>query len=130
MMRSHLPLILFALAVLCLIGCNQPKVSGKVVFLDGSPLTTGTVTFENDQHMYRGQIKSDGTFSMGMLKDGEGIPPGEYRVAVEAIDPETDIDDRDPQLFVHRRYASASTSGITYNIQKNTRDIVIEVEKP
>jgi len=127
-MRNSLTLILFVLAATLLSGCGQTKVTGKVTFPDGSPLTSGTVMFEDDKHTYTATIKSDGTFNMGMLKDGEGIPPGEYRVAVLAIDPESEFAAQ-PRFLADLKYASSRTSGITYNIQKKT-DVAITVEKP
>jgi len=133
-MRNILGLILFALSVTLLSGCGQTKVTGKVTFPDGSPLTSGTIIFENDKHSYTATIKSDGSFNMGVLKDGEGIPPGEYRVAIMAIDPESDNEVETSavskaRFLTHPKYASSRTSEITYNIQKNT-NVTITVEKP
>ena len=127
-MRNIFVLILLALSVMLFSGCGQTKVTGKIAFPDGSPLTTGVVLFENDQHTYKGTIKN-GTFSMGMLKDGEGIPPGEYRVAVIAIDPASEGEGQAPRLLTDEKYVSSRTSGITYNVQKNM-DITLTVEKP
>ena len=127
-MRNILLLVLFALSTALLSGCGQTKVTGKVTFSDDSPLTSGTVIFENDQHSYTATIKSDGTFKMGVLKDGEGIPPGVYRIAVMAIDPASENESA-PRLLTDSKYASSRTSGITYDIQKNT-DVAIVVERP
>ena len=127
-MRNILLLVLFALSAAILSGCGQTKVTGKVTFSDGSPLTSGTVIFENDQHSYTATIKGDGTFNMGMLKDGEGIPPGAYRVAVMAIDPASE-NEGTPRLLTHAKYASSRTSELTYDIQKST-SVTITVEKP
>ena len=132
-MRNTFTLILFAISLAFLAGCGQTKVTGTVKFSDGEPLTTGTVVFENDQRTYRAALQSNGTFSMGMLKDGEGIPSGEYRVAVLAMDPATtEIIEgaaSDPRLLTHSKYASSHTSGLTYNVQKNM-NIEIVVERP
>ena len=127
-MRNILTLILFAFSAALLTGCGQTKVTGTVTFSDGSPLTSGRIMFENDQRTYTAAIKDDGTFNMGMLKDGEGIPPGEYRVAVMAIEPGSENAEK-PPLLTHSKYASSRTSGITYTIQKNT-DVAIVVERP
>ena len=126
-MRNFFVPILLALSLVFLSGCGQTPVRGTVTFSDGSPITAGTVIFENDQHTYKGTIHKDGTFNMGMLKDGEGIPPGEYRVAVLAIDPASEGEEL--RLLTDPKYASSRTSGITYNVQKKM-DIKLVVEKP
>ena len=101
------------------------------MFPDDSPITSGTVMFEDDQHSYTATIQSDGSFSMGIQKDGEGIPRGEYRVAVVAIEPSPGFKPKDyfPRPLVHPKYLSSKTSGITYTIQKKT-NVEIVVEKP
>ena len=133
-MRNILPLILLTLSAMLLSGCGQTKVTGTVSFPDGSPLTTGTIIFEDDKNSYTATIKDDGSFKMGMLKDGEGIPPGQYRVAIMAVDPESDNDvetqaTSKARFLTHPKYASSRTSGITYDVQKNM-NITITVEKP
>ena len=130
-MRKILSFTLLVLSVLTISGCgNQVKVSDKVTFPDGTPLTTGKILFENDQPTYSASIRSDGTFSMGMLKDGEGIPTGEYRVAVFAIVPgDEDKIEEPPRLMTHSKYASSRTSEITCNVQKKT-NVPIVVEGP
>ena len=128
-MRNFFVPILFALSLVCLSGCGQTPVKGTVTFSDGSPLTVGNVIFENDQHTYKGTINKDGTFNMGMLKDGEGIPPGEYRVAVVAVDPASEGEGQEPRLLTDEKYVSSRTSEITYTVQK-AMDIKLTVEKP
>ena len=128
-MQNFFVPILLALSLVFLSGCGQTPVRGTVTFSDGSLLTVGTVLFENDQHTYKGTINKDGTFNMGMLKDGEGIPPGEYRVAVIAVDPASEGEGQEPRLLTDPKYVSSRTSGITYNVQKKM-DIKLVVEKP
>ncbi|MDR1484966.1 MAG: hypothetical protein LBT09_09105 [Planctomycetaceae bacterium] len=159
-MQNHVFLILsgvIAIVVLFLSGCGQIKVDGKVTFPDGTPLAKGKVIFENATDEYTGQIHEDGTFSLGALKDGTGIPSGKYKVAVVAVDrqitpkqpptkptkpperPKPTDRNKKPKPpankpvithLVAEKFRSTKTSGIEYDIQKNTRDIVIVVEKP
>src|SRR5260370_23831932 len=68
-------------------GCSSGlyPVKGKVVFKDGTPLKGGIVVFESLDHdrvMARGDIGSDGTFSLSTNKPGDGALPGKYRVLV------------------------------------------------
>lgn len=127
-MRTHFIPCFLLLSLFLFTGCGQTKVSGKVTFTDGTALSNGKVLFENDLHTYASSIQSDGSFDMGMLKDGEGIPAGQYRVAVVAFVPGTETEMR-PQLLTDSKFASSRSSGITYDIQKKTTDIAIVVEK-
>lgn len=76
--------------LLCLVGCGSGKVhvTGKVTFPDGTPLATGSVAFHSPGYVVYGDIKSDGTYNVGELKDGDGIKPGSYTVSVRATAPE------------------------------------------
>jgi hypothetical protein len=154
-MQNHFFIILtsvIAIIVLFLSGCGQIKVSGKVTFADGTPLSTGKVIFENATDSYTAQIHEDGTFSLGTLTDGTGIPADKYNVAVFAAEkisqevnslsakkpiakPTKPLVRRTPKkpnikFLVAEKYRSPKTSGIKYDIKKNIRDIVIVVEKP
>jgi len=65
------------------IGCSDKvRVTGKVTFPDGSPLTVGKVMFETDSFAASGDLQSDGSYTLGTLKANDGIPPGTYRVSV------------------------------------------------
>jgi hypothetical protein len=114
-----------------LTGCgNNVKVAGRVTFSNGKPLNTGRVVFENDQFYYYGNLKKDGTFSVGVLKDGEGIPRGKYRVAIEYALVTTPDGQPTEQLLIAEKHANTKTSGWEYDIQKRTTDIHLTVEKP
>jgi hypothetical protein len=115
------------------IGCGQIKVGGKVTFSDGSPLSKGKVIFENDKSTFTANIREDGSFNMGILKDGQGIPAGKYNVAIaEAFDEDFPAADKPPIIkhLIAEKFRSTKTSGIEHDIKKNTRDISIVVEKP
>ncbi len=82
--------IVVLLTSLALSGCgNNIKVHGKVTFPDGTPLTKGVVCFQNEQFLSRGPIASDGSYRLGMERDGSGIQPGHYQVYIaDAIEVE------------------------------------------
>ena len=64
-------------------GCsNNLKVTGKVTFPDGSPLTVGKVVFETESFVASGPLQSDGTYTLGSVKENDGVPPGSYRVSI------------------------------------------------
>ncbi|MDR1479983.1 MAG: hypothetical protein LBJ00_13695 [Planctomycetaceae bacterium] len=107
-------------------------MEGKVSFSDGTPLSKGKIVFEDDKNTFTATINEDGTFRMGVLKDGEGIPAGKYNVAVaEAFEWVSAAPNQLPiKLLVAEKYTSTATSGIEYDIQKSQKDISIVVERP
>jgi len=121
------------LALLALTGCsNKVALSGKVVYSDdGSPLTTGTVSLETDTFFARGNLKEDGTFIVGSLKEKDGLPPGRYRVAVSGATKVLGYFESTPMLepLIDPKYSDSRTSGLTIDIQQSTRDFVIEVDR-
>jgi len=74
--------LLFAALALCVVGCSKNVgMSGKVTFSDdGSPLCKGTICFQSATGLSRGQLKEDGTFVVGSLKEKDGLPKGDYSV--------------------------------------------------
>jgi hypothetical protein len=123
------------LFILFVTGCgNNIKVSGKVTFPDGSPLSTGTVIFENEHNSFRGKIQKDGTFRLGHLKDGDGIIAGKYQVTIgDAVTRKLSEDRRSitsTTFLVAEKFRLPKTSGIEYDIQKKITNISIVVEPP
>ena len=82
--RVFVFLLLFV-PVITTIGCSDKvPMRGKVTFSDDqSPLTAGTVMFQSDTILARGDLKPDGTYIMGTEKLTDGIPKGTYRVSIE-----------------------------------------------
>ncbi|MDR1485563.1 MAG: hypothetical protein LBT09_12160 [Planctomycetaceae bacterium] len=119
---SNLFFLVF-LTLLFAVGCsNNVRVSGVVTYTDGTPVDRGQVVFENDKVLYYGYIKPNGSFSLGVYKDGQGIPTGKYRASVENA-----IDDNDQDL-VAAKYRNPKTSGFEFDIAKKTTGISIVVE--
>lgn len=111
-MRVLIPVVALvggAVAVALHGGCGSSappvpsSVRGKVTF-QGRPLAGGLVVFTPDRDRghrgkpVRGAIGADGTFKL----DGDGVPPGWYRVAIAAapteVPPEPDRVAFPPQL--------------------------------
>ena len=81
--------LLAALAFLAPVaGCGDGRyaVHGRVVYEDGTPVTEGIVIGEKAEGGRRvkaqGNLKSDGTFSWGTVRPGDGAEAGKYRVVV------------------------------------------------
>jgi hypothetical protein len=133
-MTNYKQNLLYLFAFFCFLaitGCGtNVKVAGKVTFSDGSTVEKGQVRFENDQFCYVGNINKNGSFSLGITKDGQGIPLGKYRVAVESFDLEGKGFDETLIHFVAQKFRDSTTSGIEYEITGKTTNLSITVEKP
>lgn len=117
-------------------------VSGRVVFADGTPVTSGTVELESVDHGVnaRGAIQPDGTFRLSTYETGDGALPGRHRVAViqmfvaqdeRAIHHNHGADEQRPRS-VHRKYAGYDTSGLTVDIladRENEIPIVVDAAR-
>ena len=75
------------LALLFATGCSgNVAVKGRVTYSDnGEPVQSGLVVFIGEKEMGRGAIKN-GRYSVGLLKDGDGIPPGTYTVSADSYE--------------------------------------------
>jgi hypothetical protein len=135
-MRSCLHSIVVIVALVAL-GCgdaNRVNVRGKVTFSDdGSPLTRGIVCLDNDKVMARGTLQPDGSYAIGVEKDGRGIPPGSYKVSVlfaqEEIPGGAPYSPRYNKL-IDDKYSSRHTSGIELVVDPSTTRFDITVDRP
>lgn len=136
------------LMALALSGCgSRAEISGKALFEDGTPVTKGQVRAHVDGVDLRGNITSDGSFTLYELKPGDGGPTGkEYIVwlanTAEAIPSTEKIKDPDTGVMVpmpdtvlplvESSYTSVKTSPLRLNIPKGAKQFVyeIKVKKP
>jgi hypothetical protein len=115
---------------LSLSGCNGKQVglSGKVVFSDdGSPVTFGTVCFATPTFQAKGEIRKDGTFTMGSWGASDGLPPGTYQVYILGL-----TEDLGGDLIysvLDPKWTSPSTTGLTVTVEKTTRNLEIKVDR-
>ena len=76
------------LFLVCLftLGCSQyVKVSGTVTYSDnGEVVKSGTVVFTGEKEIAQGII-TDGKYSVGRIKDGDGVLPGTYTIDSESL---------------------------------------------
>jgi hypothetical protein len=126
-----------AVLALFALGCddaNRVNVRGTVTFSDdGSPLKRGVVCFDNEKLMGRGTLKPDGSYAIGVEKDGRGIPPGSYKVSILFAEEELPggaiYAPRTKQL-IDEKYASRSTSGIEIVVDPATTRFDMKVDRP
>jgi len=119
--------VLFSL--LLVIGCGQPKISGKVIYSDDqSPVTHGTVMFHGSHGVARGIIQSDGRYVIESIKKNDGLPKGEYKISIK----ETQVNIGPEALPVYKnlidkKYESPDTSDLFLNVTKSqTFDIQVD----
>jgi hypothetical protein len=140
----HVHIILLILAGIVLTGCSdRVSVSGKVLLKSGEPVTQGLVLFENEAISGMSDIKSDGSYSIGLVKPGEGIPPGTYNIAIQAtgtiggVIPNSFGADGLPKTTagtsqVNSKYTLTRTSGLSITVEKGKavkHDIIVEAPK-
>jgi hypothetical protein len=121
-------------------GCSQKiKTHGKVRYSDGTPLTKGNVFLSNGLQMFQGTINQDGSFYLGEIRDGDGIPVGNYSAWISGANTtEYELDQKGERtgkqkdiIIIDPKYTDRETSGLNFEIkpgQKN--DLEIIVEKP
>jgi hypothetical protein len=131
-MNGNVVLTLTACLLLC-VGCGQNvTVIGKVTFEDdGSPLSQGMVIFQSGSVQSKAPIEADGSYQVGTLKTGDGIPRGTYQVyitgAVESgkISP-TGAVLAPPIELVDPKFTSPETSGLSCDVKgRMTFDITV-----
>lgn len=142
-------------ASLFLTGCGSGggkdtyKVTGKVTFSDGSPLTKGTVVFASAEASPTGEIQSDGTYALRSYEADDGAPAGSYKVflsgpifgsdeeekePVDSEDAELETYDEETEgevgeALIHRKFSAPDTSELTCEV-KGKMAFDITVEKP
>lgn len=134
--RQLLALIILATAT-C--GCNQNPttypVSGKVVYPDGKPVSSGTLEFETVAQKptvtATAEILPDGQFTMGTYAAADGALPGRHRAAVIAdfeIGTQAERPGIVPPESVHRKFRDFKTSGLEFDVLEGVNNIDVIVD--
>ena len=108
------------------------QLTGKVTFEDGSPVTLGSVIFAKGSFQSRGDIRPDGTYSVGTNAAKDGIPPGEYRVYITGVMEARGMGADGMTNYVSlidEKYTRPETSGLTYTAGTSPFDITLERAK-
>jgi hypothetical protein len=104
-------------------------VSGKVTY-KGEPLTTGTVILVADvekgnttKHEPRGPIDNQGNYEVSVTAGQPGAPPGWYKIAVIAKKlPNPSNPYAITASLLPKKYESAKTSGLAFQVTENAAD--------
>jgi hypothetical protein len=122
-------LLIVAVGLLSAFGCSDGRprrvpVAGQVL-IDGQPLKHGYVRFiPQGARASGGGLDEQGRFALGCFETSDGAVIGKHRVEVMAQKPlsETKI-----QWFAPKKYASQSTSGLTYDVTEKTENANFEL---
>ena len=128
-MKRHSLAFFAILLLLCVaVGCGgHVPMTGTVVFDDdGSPLTHGVVILSTPTFQSRGELDSQGRFTMGSYGVADGLPPGTYGVAVVAVET---ISDTLSYSLIDPKYSNPEMSGLTLTIEGAIRNYEIRVER-
>ena len=129
MQRIFYALTLFS--VFFAIGCgNAVVIKGTAKMADGTTVTNGTVLFVSDSAQYSANIQTNGTFSPGVDKDGEGIPPGVYQISVVGVSREETRPGESYPIqisLIASKYGDHRTSGISLDTSKE-KTLNLELE--
>ena len=135
MTRLFFSLLIVSFLCFCATGCsNGTRVSGKVTFDDGSPLTVGTVVFETEILQFTGDIQKDGTYRMSADGGKSGIPNGSYKVAIanafegtgEFVEIARDTLQETMRPLVNAKFQQTSLSDLTCEVNgATTFDITV-----
>ncbi len=129
-----------ACALLCVPGCGPggpPRypISGTVEFL-GQPLSLGTVAIHHEDGlspMAKGEIQSNGQFTLGTLEPGDGAIAGEYTVTVSSMTPgqgtEGDPDYRPAKPLIPIKYMRLLESPLKVTIEEKENVLSLSLTK-
>jgi len=128
--------LLFVSLLISIAGCGgglQP-VRGTVKLADGKPAAGSQVVFEggpeNEKKKVtaRGDVREDGSFELGTIKPGDGVPPGKYKVQVNPP-PMVNAEAAYVSPF-NTKYSNFDTSGLEFEVKAGQRnDFPIQVTK-
>ena len=129
-----LPTLSLIIAV-AFVGCSQNiPLSGKVTFADdGSPVTLGKVFFMTPTTVAQAGIREDGTYTVGSMKETDGMPKGTYQVylVVEQLSTR-EMGGQSENVYtslIDSKYTNPETSGLTFNADGKTKTFDIKVER-
>ena len=127
MTKYHFFAIVLSFAIVAGCGGEFIPTGGKVTFDDGTPVPSGGVVFETDGFMADGRIQPDGTYTLSSLKPGDGLPAGNYKVSISAME----YDEHERQtVLVDPKYSSPATSGLTAEVSKGQNRFDFTVSRP
>ncbi len=123
---------LAALALVAGAGCGSGyhRVTGQVLYEDGTPVTEGTVVGEGGGVMVQGEVGSDGRFELGTTKPKNGAPAGKYRVIVitRALGDAEEAEGK--QIAIDPKFSNYETSKLEFEVTDGPNEWKITVSRP
>jgi len=113
-------------------GCSKNvRVTGKVTFEDGEPLTEGRVCFQTETMFADGPLQPDGTYTLGSLGENTGLPKGTYQVFIAGATTPPRLDagrgmggtvgSYTPGVpLIHQKFTDRMTSELTCEVKGRT----------
>ncbi len=128
------------LALLCVLGatgCSRAprayQVQGTVAFPDGKPVHVGTIELRSRTQpvQARGQIATDGTFTLTTYEPGDGAIEGLHDCVIVQMVMVEELPSHKPSGYglIDPKYASYKTSGLEVSInakEQNQVNLVVE----
>jgi hypothetical protein len=141
---KHLIIITFFVFATLMIGCHRNvPLGGRITFADnGEPLTMGTIGFVSGGSQARGDIGTDGRYNLGFQTMNDGLPKGEYKIYIQAVQVEIltgpdadgngqpDMIGRKDIPLIAKKYANPETSGLIFSADGKTKTFDIVVDRP
>jgi len=115
-------------------GCGDRlyPVRGTVALEDGTPVTKGMIVIERtdggEPLTAQGEIKADGSYQLSTNKPGDGVPPGKYRVLINAMDL-SDLPDEQKDIPFDFKYLSFTSSGLEIEVKRGDNEYPIRLAK-
>lgn len=107
---------------------------GKVLY-QGKPVPDAFVVFywinpkdKKLTHRADGLCEADGTFVLSTYESNDGIPVGEYAIAVSLRQPRWDDEGKAGKNLLPDKYASPRTSEIKYTVKEGPNEFFIELK--
>jgi hypothetical protein len=128
-------LVLTLMMTVALVGCSQNvPLSGKVTFSDdGSPVTFGNVFFLTPTTVAQAGIRKDGTYTVGSIKETDGMPRGEYQVYLVVEEVRSSVRGGQSQntytSLIDPKYTNPETSGLVFIADGKKRTMDIQVDR-
>jgi hypothetical protein len=143
-MRTQYILLIVTLIIFATLisGCSgKVSVTGSVKYSDGEPLAKGSVCFRNEEgtRMFQGALKPNGTFDLGEIMDGDGIPAGKYSAWIAGANTTDYVrtargdltNQQTHEILIDPKFESPETSGLTFEIERGKKaNLDITVERP
>ncbi|MDR1485791.1 MAG: hypothetical protein LBT09_13335 [Planctomycetaceae bacterium] len=138
-MKTNFFYTLFVFIILT--GCSKNvPLSGNVTFSDnGEPLTAGVVFFVSGAHQARGNIQSNGTYTLGFEEVNNGLPNGTYNVYIDDANryeggklDEQGIPKSEQKVIplINKKFTKSETSGLSVDVNNSLKKYDIKVDRP